>query len=437
MNNALFEIAYATVSDRICFFTGTGFSKAITEDQVPSWQELLENICDLIPNSNDLKEALFSKKNKNPLNLDEVAQILSLELVKINKNIYDEIAHIIASYTLSNNNISAIKEFFSTRTFKAITTNYDKLLEELTNREDCQSLTPGLPITRIHSLAKVYHIHGSIDSPSHMIVTSEDYFKFINSESYFSRKLSTILHENTIVILGYSLSDTNLKAILNDFKGFSKNYSLSSNIFLVSRSKINQQIKDYYSYCYGIRVLDGFLIEDFFNSLNKILPNAKIHLDQSNQNIKKAISQEYTFPQDFLRIEISFFEIISSISMNGLSINNKKVVPIIGEIIKIKIDLTGEPGAWDQYEHLAKWLIYLGSILEIQNTPIEDIYLKGTFHSMKKMSERLVIGYSWQTYKEWNSHWPEIIASNRLLIKNYIEKYADWHRDALKIVQNI
>ncbi|MGC6746481.1 hypothetical protein ACP0HM_30185 [Escherichia coli] len=28
-----------------------------------------------------------------------------------------------------------------------------------------------------------------------MVVTSEDYFRFINGNSYFSNKLSTVLHE--------------------------------------------------------------------------------------------------------------------------------------------------------------------------------------------------------------------------------------------------
>lgn len=89
-----------------------------------------------------------------------------------------------------------------------------------------------------------------------MVVTSDDYFKFINGESYFSRKLSTVLHENTVVILGYSLGDTNLKAIISDYKGFSKSHVIGSNLFLISRSAVTQYIKDYYAHCYGIRVLD-------------------------------------------------------------------------------------------------------------------------------------------------------------------------------------
>ncbi len=40
--SAFFEIAYAAASERLCLFTGTGFSKAITDDAAPSWKGLLE-----------------------------------------------------------------------------------------------------------------------------------------------------------------------------------------------------------------------------------------------------------------------------------------------------------------------------------------------------------------------------------------------------------
>lgn len=139
----------------------------------------------------------------------------------------------------------------------------------------CHSLTPGLPIPRSSARVKVYHVHGSIDSPENMVVTSDDYFKFIHSESYFSRKLSTVLHENTVVILGCSLGDANLKSIISDYKGFSKNHVIGSNIFLVSRSKVDQPVKDYYAHCYGIRVIDETECHDFFSKLSSEILNAE------------------------------------------------------------------------------------------------------------------------------------------------------------------
>lgn len=432
--SAFFEIAYATASRKLCLFTGTGFSKAVTKNDAPSWQGLLESICDITDKPDELKNALFPKDGKAPLSLEEAAQVISIELFKTDKNIHEEIAKRIQAIELKGDN-STIISFLTTKTFKVVTTNYDKLLESLAGVDGCHSLTPGLPIPRSQSRVKIYHVHGSTDSPENMVVTSDDYFKFINRESYFSRKLSTVLHENTIVILGYSLGDTNLKAIISDYKGFSRSHVIGSNIFLVSRDNVSQHIKDYYSHCYGIRVLDKLEVHDFFNLLNKSMPDAEERFENSISNIKKVIFGKSHFTKKYLMIENSFFEIISSLAAIGVSIDNKQVVKTLGDIIKIKKDLTTEPDAWVQYEQLARWLIYLASILELKGTSIEKDYLDATHRSMTTMRKSYYVGYSWQAYKTWSNCWSGIIASNRSLIRKHIEKSTDWP-DALTIVSS-
>lgn len=134
----IFEVAYAAATNRLCFFTGTGFSKSVTNNRAPSWQGLLKSLCDLLPDADELKESLFPDDKPSPLSLEEV-----------------------------------------------VTTNYDKLAEELTGESECQSLAPGLPIPRSSADVKVYHVHGSTDLPDNMVIISEDYFKFINGAHIF------------------------------------------------------------------------------------------------------------------------------------------------------------------------------------------------------------------------------------------------------------
>lgn len=430
-----YEIAYAAASNRLCFFTGTGFSKAVSNNQAPSWQGLLEQVCDLTTNPTEIKEALFPATETAPLSLEEVAQAVSLELLRSHKNIHEEIADIIKNIKIDGDN-SEIVKFLSNKSFRVITTNYDKLVEQLVGEQECHSITPGLPIPRSLARAKVYHVHGSVDSPENMVITSDDYFKFINSESYFSRKLSTTLHENTIVILGYSLGDTNLKAIISDYKGFSRNHVIGSNIFLVSRSKINQHVKDYYSHCYGIRVLDNIDVHKFFKTLNTYMPEAESYSAQSIANINKVIYQSHNYNDSYLKAENSFFDIISSIAAIGLSIDDPRVVTALGKVIQSKKVLTQATNAWEQYTHLARWLIYLASILELKGTTLETIYLEATLKSMNTMSRTLIIGYSWHAYKSWDSRWSNIIASNRVLIQSYITKHTT-DVDALSVVNRI
>ena len=429
-----FEIAYAAASGQLCLFTGTGFSKAVTDNDAPSWQGLLDSVCDLAAAPASLNAALFPADGKSVLSLEEAAQVIAIELSKVDKSIHEEIATRIRALVPKGDN-SAIQGFLSTRTFKVVTTNYDKLIETLSGVTDCHSLTPGLPVPRSQSRVKVYHVHGSIDSPENMVVTSDNYIHFIKSESYFSRKLSTVLHENTVVILGYSLGDTNLKAIISDYKGFSRSHVIGSNIFLISRSKIDQHIKDYYAHCYGIRVLDQIEVHDFFKSLNAALPEAETRVAQSVDNIRKVVFEDSSFTKDYLKIENTFFEIVSSLAAIGVSINDVRVVKALGNIIQAKIELTQESGAWVQYEHLARWLAYLASILELKGTSIEKIYLEAALRSMKAMRKERYKGYSWHAYESWSNRWSGIIASNRALIRKHIEAKTDWS-DALAIVRS-
>lgn len=431
----IFEIAYAAATNRLCFFTGTGFSKAVTENGAPSWQGLLEDLCDLLPEADELKESLFPDDKPSPLSLEEIAQVISIKLTAVNKSIHAETAKLIENIELVGKNRQVAK-FFSERQFRVVTTNYDKLAEELTGESECQSLAPGLPIPRSSANVKVYHVHGSIDSPDNMVITSEDYFRFINGDSYFSRKLSTVLHENTVVILGYSLGDTNLKAIISDYKGFSKTHVIGSNIFLVSRSRVDQHVKDYYSHCYGIRVLDNIDIPDFFEDLNEKTPKVESIATRSIDSIRNVVHKKYHFKEAYLKLEDSFYRIISALSAEGLSLENKRVVEVIGEVIDAKRELTTESNAWEQYEHLARWLIYLGTILEIKGTSIEGAYLKAVLRSMNTMSNRLIIGYSWHAYKAWKHRWPSVMSSNRALIKKHVEKNTS-DGDALSVVNSI
>lgn len=427
------EIAYAAASNRLCLFTGTGFSKAITANNAPSWQDLLEKLCELLDDSKDIIDALFPKNKANPLSLEESAQVISIELEKIDKKINNEIANIIKKLKLEGDNLE-IADFFRNRSCKIITTNYDKLTEELIGKENCHSISRGLPIPRLSKKVKIYHVHGSIDSPDDMVITSDDYFNFINSESYFSRKLSTILHENKIVILGYSLSDTNLKAIINDYKKFSKNHVIGSNIFFVSRSSVNQYVKDYYWDCYRIRVIDNLKIEDFFGKLNKLIPSVEKNLQNSIYKITKAIDENFKYSDSDLENENSFFEIISSIEAIGLSINDDDVVKVLGNIINTKTKLTEESQAWGQYGHLARWLIHLGTIIELKGTSIQNIYLDSVLRSMDTMGKEGHLGVSWEAYKHWDLEWVKIIASNKLLIRNKIQENLKDSTYAMEIV---
>ena len=432
--SAYFELAYAAACGRLCLFTGTGFSKAVSDNTAPSWQELLENVCDLLPDPKKIKDALFPAGHKNLLSLEEAAQVIDLELAKIDKSIHEEIVGQISKVSLQGDN-SVISDFFAKNSTRIVTTNYDKLAEDLAAKASVQSISPGFPIPRAQANTKVYHVHGSIDSPSNMVVTSDNYFDFINGESYFSRKLSTILYENTVVIIGYSLGDTNLKAIINDYRKFARTNSTGANLFFVSRSKVNENVKAYYEHSYGLRVLDGLKVHDFFERIDERIAEAKDCAESSMLALENVLHKKHKFQDDYLKLESSFFEIIAALGAIGRSINDPKIVTILDDIIQRKIVFTGENNAWAQYEHLARWLAYLASILELPNTSIEKTFLKAVGKSMNSMSKGYYPGRSWYAYTAWEKGWGHILLINRHLIRKYVEENC-YHPEALELVRS-
>ena len=424
-----FEIAYALSHKRLCLFTGAGFTKSITNNTAPSWKELLQKVCD--NNEIDPKPIL----EEEALSLEEKAQLIKIILSDKNKNLSVEISEIIKKIKLSSsNNIDEMSKVFGENKFRVITTNYDKLSEELVGENTTiQSLSPGLPIPKSTSHIKFYHIHGSIDLPERMVITSEDYFKFINSDSYFSRKLYTMLHEGFIIILGYSLSDVNLKAILNEYKIYASQSHLSSNMILVSRNKVSQHTKDYYISCFGIRVIDHMEINDFFRKVNDIKSDVYKMRDSSINNIDKVLNEGHYFKESYLKKKNSFFEIMASLFAIGVNIQETKVINFLKEIIKKKIDLTGENNAWEQYHHLALWLSYIASIFDLENSQLQDVFLSGIKVSLGNYKIKKEFGSSWEASNEWRASWGNIMPVNRKIIKEYVANNI-YNSDAKKLV---
>lgn len=433
-----FDIAYAAVNNRLCLITGAGFTKAITDQKAPTWEDLLKKLCEKCDVSGELEKTLFQITtkgkcpecddehefivNKPSLALDELAEIISTKLKEKELDIYEEIKKIIEPLELSGK-YENIQNFFKEQSFRVVTTNYDKLILQLCEEGECQTISPGMLIPRLRSKVKVYHVHGSIDAPKNMIVTSNNYFNFMSSESYFSRKLSTLLYENTIVILGYAFNDNNLKSIFNNYKEFSKGIMTSPNIILVTRRKIDRHIKDLYKNTYNMRVLDGVEIDNFFKILNTHIPKAEECKESSKDAIKRVMRDGSTrlYRKDYLRSSDSFFEIFNAMVSSGYNFNSKDAQEKFLDIFEKKKTLTGEDGAWGQYAALANWLTYFLTNIDISKFHNRDKFLEIILHSFDTMSDELLLGYSWEAYKIWKQYWEDILDSNKIIIRDYSE----------------
>lgn len=91
-----------------------------------------------------------------------------------------------------------------------ITTNYDKLIEDIFGFEPLI----GNDILLSNPYGSVYKIHGCYTNPESIIITANDYEKFHKRYELIQAQLISIFIHNPIIFLGYSISDENIKKIL-------------------------------------------------------------------------------------------------------------------------------------------------------------------------------------------------------------------------------
>ena len=96
-----------------------------------------------------------------------------------------------------------------------ITTNYDMLFERAYG-DKIQSVAEECELPKTAGTSQktfIYKIHGDTSHLDRIIITSEDYQHF-DEDSILWEKIKTILAEFSVVFIGYSLKDTNVRTLL-------------------------------------------------------------------------------------------------------------------------------------------------------------------------------------------------------------------------------
>ena len=407
----------------MCMFVGTGFSMHITDSSAPSWLELLKKCAKKTEEGEELLKQLFPN-DKPIMPLEECASIIQVRMSSEGKCLHTAIAELIRKLKLGDNS-KKIKDFaIKFPDLKFITTNYDELIEKgLLEDKDSTTYCIGYPVNRQPKGVQIYHVHGSVKYPKKMIVTADDYFQFINKPDYFSKKVQTLIEENTTVIIGYSLGDINFRSILNNHRSNRVHDINRQNLFFLSRKKINQNIKDYYDRSYGLRVIDNTNIDEFIALLLSKHEAIKDSVASSKSLLIPVLKGKKKFTDAFLKKSESFFKIIATLSSNGILISHPDVMKFLKDILSRKDNFTSENGAWDQYVHLANWLIHLGAIMDIKNTLLEEVYLSAVNTSFGNMSKRQVLGRSWHAFSAWKTGWYSLTYDNREMIIKYFKEH--------------
>ena len=340
-----FDLAFALANKSLCLFTGAGFSKQITANKMPSWKKLLERLCTYLDDQKTA-EGILQESLRTGLPLEDCARVLELRFLKEKKDFRDAVSEVVRSYDIDKEAASEIASFLKNhKTVKIISTNYDDLVQRLVRPEQCNSNYPGKPITNRDGMLEIYHIHGSALHAPGIVATTEDYYNFINAPTYFSRKIFTLMAEQTVLFLGYALGDPNLKAVLHEFRRSNFATLSRGNLFYVTRSTVPQYLKDHFEISFGLFVIDKSSIDQVLQGIEREFPEAEKKVMNAETTLKDVLSGTHVYTDKYLKSSKSLSHIISVANKTAQPITQTRFIRMLSAILKTKVKFTHEPSS--------------------------------------------------------------------------------------------
>jgi len=284
--NIPFEKAIPLLADeidkrRLSVFVGAGCSLPAG---LPTWAKLLDDL---------LTRYKIKTKETNLLRL---ASRLEKELGKTKFR-----EEIIASLKVSPETTTPVHTaLVSLNVNSYITTNYDHLLENSFRKNGVEPTTitkdedlPCIDPTKKH----IVKLHGDINSPSSLIITSGDYTKYKSNHHGFVEWLTADMSRNTILFLGTSFDDPRLSEIddhvINLFDDMKRPHfivlkrpdssSMTSEEYEIALGDFEATCEDFKERDFFVITIDSYdEIEQFLNKLHEKVLGNKIKKDPSD-----------------------------------------------------------------------------------------------------------------------------------------------------------
>lgn len=312
-------------------FFGTGMSMRYLEKSY-SWKGLLEQVMTDLTGSDEAFLNIDSHCNSDcPLMASEIEKLFNRSLEEDRNGKFKEINDVFfewkrqgqdssrfkiyVSQLLRDNKLKPemVEEIKALKTIRKnissiITTNYDNLVEQLFQFEPLV----GNNILLSNPYGAVYKIHGTLEIPSSIIITQEDYNKFNTKYELIRAQLLSLFMHHPIIFMGYSLTDKNIKDLLHTI--FS---------YVDADSEEAEKIRD------------NFLVVDREEGNNSIdVTEYDIVVDSKNIKVNKIKTDNF----------IAIYQALSELRLPISAMDIRKVQDIVGDIYKgtngIKVEIT-------------------------------------------------------------------------------------------------
>ena len=297
----MLRILNASKNNALTFFVGAGVSAL---SGAPTWKELIHAISDRL-----------GRERKPKYSSDEYLQIPQMFYYSLGNNkegYFDFVRAKLDSIKLVPNAIH--REMFSLNPVSFITTNYDTLLEDAAVQY-CQSfkvVSQDEDVPTIFGDRFILKLHGDFKH-NNFVLKEEDYLNYSENFKLIETLVKSIFSTNTVVFIGYSLNDYNIKLILNWTKSLLQG-SFREPIFFYTGDNALTNEEIIYHQSKGLSVVewnklikssDGFLgrYQSIFTELRK---HSKLSLEGKSEDEAFEILYQLLQPldhMDALRIE--------------------------------------------------------------------------------------------------------------------------------------
>lgn len=164
----------------------------------------------------DFNDAWFNDEEGIRSDSERVSSAVTVGVSPFKAEISEYIASLSTVKPVYTEEVKKLRKIAKNNLSGVITTNYDSFFEDTFEGYKTFVGQDELVFSQLQGIAEIYKIHGSIQAPESIVINKADYQKFHDKGKYLAAKLMTIFMEYPIIFMGYSISDSDIQAILSD-----------------------------------------------------------------------------------------------------------------------------------------------------------------------------------------------------------------------------
>lgn len=349
---------------RLVVFVGAGCSMSVG---LPSWSNLIEELMEK------------NKIRSNERDIFRLASRLERELgsLKFREKIVERLRVDAVGESALHDALIALE------TFSFITTNYDTILEDyfklkgispsvVTNFKDI----PSIDTTR----KTILKLHGDLNSPTSMVITTQDYSKYKKEGKAYIDWLESIAAQKSILFVGASFDDPRLKDVddyvLNIFGRERRQPFIFFKIPEPAAGKSEEdfgiEIDDFEALCDDFRDRGFYLIlvrkfeeiANILSAVNKRVRENKLTANPGDLNVQLRLKEDYS-----IQLEKKMNELI-----------DQRIRELVEKVLG-----KGKPPGMNE---MRKWL---GKLTDLLDNPPLDLNVESRLDGLLCVTDALLI----------------------------------------------